>query len=515
VTLANFSVVRLSIVATSVAVAFGPLPAALAQPVGSETPSICTDLARLASEEDLDEALRQAGGTRSVEQRGGEVLIGRFDFGADGRIESVLENFGHLVLVSDDDLEIEVSPDPAVDWQSDDFRWPDPLGMVTRGDSVYIVWWVGGSLRYVSEITPARMHKVSCQLGQQYEERAGARVYHVLTEYERFESAARNASQKPWAYAFRRTGLEAAELLLANGHSITETVYDEPLLSVAVGQGRDDVVDWLLSHGADANPAGRHQLMERAVQMQRFAMATRLLEAGAELAPMYVIVDSIKSGGDGLDSFMRALVTRLGHVPEPMLQQAARSRVPWLDELTGSGLPIQLFRVEWRDGARSVVPPWVASELAAAPAELRKVADMYERVEPLPTRFAVVTYGTYDQGWGVQRGSESPASDEQLLTFATSVCVYFLDADCGPPELVRSAREWAGSLNLACDDARLAGTLDATACSVAMYYAGVANVVYDQSMLIIPINERTRAPGVRTIDRVDLRAAYIAKRARQ
>lgn len=650
------------IVTASLLTGLAPLTAPLAQPLG-EIPPVCADIARLASEEDLGQAIVRAGGTLAYQSDGG-LMIGRLDFDADGRIESAYERDGLVFLVDDNEQPIEISPDPTVDWGSDDFRWPTPFGIVTRDGRSHIVWWDGVSLSYASEITRALVHRVACQFGQRDEPartvvsgyeavcaaaaagtmspvsfdhlhavtslgrretspspraarvdvdndgtqdlviqtlyssgrgqgcginglailddaRTGLAVhesallvdgavdtcgdiltpvtfegrtyleqrrfgtrrrdsllkvengerlevcailvaagYYVLTDYERFQRAAEQAYvSSPWEYAFRQPGVAAAELLLANGHSIDETVRDQPLLMMAMGQGRTDLFEWLLARGADPEKGDTdepYRLLERAVRIGQLEMATRLVEAGVDPAPIqYEIIDSIDRGVDGMGPFVLAVVTRLGHVPELILQQAVRSQVPWLDELTGSRLPVQLAQIEWRSGRRSIVPFWVAGELGANRAELRKVANMFERTQPPATRFAVAVYGTYENGWQLQRGIDSPVSDEQLLTFATSVCVYFLEADCGPPELVRSAREWAESLNLACDDPRLAGSVDAVACSVGMYYASVANVEYLKSIVIVPINEQQRTVGSPILNRGDLRDLYVAKRARQ
>lgn len=341
-------------------------------------------------------------------------------------------------------------------------------------------------------------------------------VNYVLNGVERLMRAAEQSYTSLWEYAFRDPGFDKAEFLLKGGRSVDDTIGDHSLLGWAIWQERSDVFDWLLEHGANPNFNGTSNTVPlvEAVWYEHYPMAIRLVEVGADPARGLVRVqDNLWHNTEIMAPFILAATKKAGHLPEELLRKALESHAPLLDTFLASGVPIELFQTEWYAGTRSSgsVPFMVARELAGNPADLEKVTRLYQHVRPPLEPYASVYYGTAAHAWEIRRGGSSKLTDEELLTFSTAFCIHFLNANCGPEELVTRSSAWSEQLHLPCDEG-LSGKLDETACSVIMYIAMAnVNTKYDSAVLIATFEGDSDSGSF--ITRANLPDLYLSKHA--
>jgi ankyrin repeat protein len=506
--------IRAPVATLCLLIAFCSTPQVVAQRALGEDSAACQLVARLASTALLEDAIAKSGGALVPDTDDRSLPAARLDLDGDGRPDSAYVVGGELTLLNDQGQRVDLTPDPAIDWNNDnDFRWTGVSGFLTLEGRTYVVWSIDDALSHVSRITPQHVDKIVCQFARA--EQADRRVlYSALSDYELLERKAEQHNRTVWEEAFERPGTDAIDVVLSSGHRIDERVNDESLLVAAMTWHRDDLVGWLLANGADPNSGGRGNTdtpLHVALWGLDPDIVRQLLEAGADPASVATDLEDLARKGDEANrGVLRLVIARMNYLPEQLVTAAAYARSPALADLAASGLPVQLLGVEWQAGRNEKLPSWVSRELAQSPEMLQTVTQMFAHTVPPPTRFVMATYGTPSRSWLVRKFPDSPLSDEEFLTFSTAFCVYFLSVDCGPAELVSRARAWAEGLNLACGEP-LAGKVDAVACNVGTYYASVANVELSKAVQIFPLGKTPRESVLMT--RANLRDLYAAKHA--
>jgi hypothetical protein len=341
--------------------------------------------------------------------------------------------------------------------------------------SYYLVALRGDQLRYALRTDRSNTAEPVCAFAQDASDpRARTRA---LTPYEWLRqsfAAMEDPEGMLWEYAFSREDLAVAELLIANGHGANERIGGELLLAWAIDEEREDLVDWLLAHGADVSVdrMGGDELLEAAIDAERPGIALKLMRHGADPAPMIDHITWLQPASlRRKRSLMLAAVDRLGYLPEQFLLAALREDSQLLEVLVKSGVPVRPMGVSWHAGERQKVPFHVEEQLheRASDADKAAVASLFRRETIRPAEnFAVVHYGSYAKGVQVIRYAGSDVADDDLLSFATALCYYFLPFDCGSEALIDRALAWAAALPEDCS-ARYRPDVDEMACRVITY----------------------------------------------
>jgi hypothetical protein len=230
-----------------------------------------------------------------------------------------------------------------------------------------------------------------------------------------------------------------------------------------------DVYKSLLSHGANPSAGPGHDTKPLFVllhpQMGDFPQATKLFKAGAN--PRLFIDDLarlVESDADIPAELVLNAIKSLRALPEIILL-AATHRPSLLDGLTKLSLPLQPEVGEWHAGQRVALRTDAIKKFDETRGTLQKVRPLYARTVKARQNFASFRYGNSDLGWEIQRLESNLMSDDEMLLFATAICMYFLPEDCGGPALENRARTWARALSPTCRDSKLEQSMELDACN--------------------------------------------------
>lgn len=458
--------------------------------LAAEAPAVCSHIAQLANEGKLETAaaLRPSTDGSTIpdppDLYGNIVFRDLLDINQDGLPEYVFvteDSNGSELAIFDANLQrIDFRLAPEAELVTENYTTWQPL---RHDGKVYVLARTQGEPGYVATIGPDHVMQPLCELGKG-QKPSTRTLYHVLSDYERLlrHAAARNAT--PWQYAFSGEGFERAELLVRNGHSVND-VQDlhMPLLTWAVWQHRDDVVDWLLNKGANPNLTSKDYNMEplyEAVWRGSGAQVVlRLLQAGADpgrlTGQIAEFADKDTVGGEPI---LLAAARRLGYVPQEFIAHAVRFNRELIDVFLDLHLAAGRLGYEWHEGKAGGVPYHVrlALQEAADPPLAAKIERLYRRAGVMQeNRSFQASYGSFERGWIIWKAQEGTMPQQEFLLFATSFCTHFLPAGCGPDDLVAKAGAWEQKLRYDCPKS-LAGTLDAAACRVAVYFAQTPDV---------------------------------------
>jgi hypothetical protein len=343
----------------------------------------------------------------------------------------------------------------------------------------YVVMQEGERLRYVLKIDHANVAHPTCA----FEERLGATAttYRALTPVEWLNRSFPD-SLDLWNYAFSSERFAIAELLLANGHNLTETVGGKPLLLWAADDPeRADIVDWLLDHYANpklmSGPAGT-ALLQEAMSGMDLPLIQKLIQHGADPSKYldHDISQLLTVAGEDAQSVIVAVVERVGYVPEQLLLDAM-DHPALLDRFVEMGAKVRPSGVSWHAGKQMPVPLRIARAIHESddPHVVESVDRLLKRgTVPPEGVFAEISYGSFDDGVLITRYEGSTVSDDELLRFATALCDTFTQYDCGTGAMLRRARAWASTLTESCPD-HLRSKLDESACHLFGYIMNIGN----------------------------------------
>lgn len=415
------------------------------------------------------------------------------DFDGDGRDECIdgpdSDDVTHDImwLDSSDGGAREIRRDPNENWTRQDIAPATRRGVVWFEGQYYIVYGATEVPSYLAIIDAQRVFKIHCEFVQ----RDG--MVQVATPYEQLIRSA--GYEDVWVTAFMRPGTEAVELLLANGHTAPDTINALPVLSWAIQQKRADAVEWLIQHGSAVNAQHPSDTpLVRAVWVGELAFAVRLLRLGADPLPLLGQLKELQWAADSPDAraLIMAAVKRLGHISEAVIRHAITHAPGLLDDLKDSGLPVRYIHREWYAGRQAALPFDVRAdvELHGSPAMIKTLERIYKRgaAPPVTDTSMWLSYGSFEHGLLITRHSRSSVSDEDLLRFATSVCIYFGRSDCGPKRLQRSAREWVEQLRYECPK-QTKRELSPSACSLLMHHLHPARPPYLSTLVVYEVTQ--------------------------
>jgi hypothetical protein len=432
------------------------------QAVAEGTPSVCLHVATLANEGGSAAANAQPPPWRDGSMQ--SELCG--DLNGDGRKECVGEDSDTLIVFGEEDFN-SVTLDPSERWRRAEIASATNRSLVSHEGQQYLLNRIGEVPSYVSALGGDGMLRIICE----FEQRDG-RV-RTLSPYEILVRSAGDA-EGVWERALMRPGTGSAELLLANGHTVPERIGVMPALTWAIARKRADAVEWLLARGAAVNAQHPADMpLVRAVWVDDLALAARLIEQGADPAPLIGQIKTLSSlPTEGTRPLIVAAVKKLGHIPESIVRHAIKRDPPLLDDLIRSKLTVQSDSRGWLAGKPMVVPFDVQADanLDRSRAMNRKLERLYDGGSlPSPDGLTLVMFGSFERGLAIWRWKGSSIADEELQSFATSVCLYFSEADCGPRRLRRAARTWAQQLRHGCPDGDR-NELTPVACNVLQHY---------------------------------------------
>lgn len=430
------------------------------QAVAEETPPVCLHVTALANEGGLAVAAAQP--DPSMES---ELCV---DLNGDGRKECVGEDSDGELMVFGEEEFSSATRDPSERWRREEIASATNRSIISDEGKNYLLNSIGEVPSYLSTLDRDGVLRILCEF-----ERRDGRV-RALSPYEILVRSAGNADDV-WETALMRQGTDSAELLLANGHTIPDHIGMMPSLAWAITQQRADAVEWLLVHGAAVNAQHPSDMpLVRAVWGEDLALATRLIQHGADPVPLIGQINTLASlPPEGTRPLIVAAVTKLGHIPESIVRHAIKRDPPLLDDLIKSKLKVQSNSRGWQAGRLMVVPFDVQADAYLSRSRVinRKLERLYDGGSlPAPAGLALMMFGSFERGLVIWRWR--PISDEELQNFATSVCLYFSEADCGPRRLRRAARAWAEQLRHGCPD-ELRNELTLAACNVLQYYKSV------------------------------------------
>lgn len=343
------------------------------------------------------------------------------------------------------------------------------------------------TVRFVGDVEAVYSGRATCAFESIAGDKGRPTTTAVLSDYQWFLQWLEEES--PWEFAFDQPDLAVADWLLKNGRSPNERIGEQSLLTWAIDEEREDVIELLLDNGVDIHAiddAGDLPLAV-AVDKRSTALALRLINAGADVTAE--IVDEIvglarSKPSDGL-KLIEAVSRASSVVPEAFVGYAIEYAPELLDVFVARRWSFQPMGREWHDGKEASLPWWIRRDLLlhGTPEVEAKVQRLLERPTVPPSgQLLIASYGSFDRGIMVTRYESSDIAEEEFLLFATAVCYWFVDAECGSEEVVASALAWAQQLDHQCP-VTLA-TLDSTACSVAVHYWDLAR----ESVAMFPAN---------------------------
>jgi hypothetical protein len=437
---------------------------ACAQAVAEGTPSVCLHVATLANEGGLPRAMAQSGSLAGVSTEL-ELCV---DLNGDGRKDCVAEDGdGGLAVFREDDFSY-ATLDPSERWRREEIASATNRSFISQGGKHYLLNSIGELPSYLSTLGGDGILSILCEF-----ERRDGRV-RALPPYEILVRSAGNADDV-WETALMRPGTDSAELLLANGHTLPDHIGMMPSLAWAITHKRADAIEWLLVHGAAVNAQHPSDMpLVRAVWVEDLALAARLIQHGADPSPLIGQINTLASlPPEGTRPLIVAAVTKFGQIPESIVRHAIKRDPPLLDDLIKSKLKVQSNSRGWQAGKLMVVPFDVQADayLSRSRVMNRKLERWYDSGSvPSPAGLTLMMFGSFDRGLVIWRWRS--ISDEEFQNFATSVCLYFSEADCGPQRQRHAARAWAEQLSHGCPD-ELRNELTLAACNVLQYYKSV------------------------------------------
>jgi hypothetical protein len=470
--------------------------------LADEVPSVCSQYARRANKGDFRytfAAIPRMDGA----PRDSELCL---NLGRDGHIECV-----HILEAVDGQsgLYLELADGSYVETKRD-FPVADEMRWVIEGQ--YVLDGSDDGLRYLNSLHADGSLIRRCE----FEVRDGFAV--VLTPYETFVRAAGFADR--WAAAFQREDTASADMLLAHEGGLPVSIDYVPPVTWTIVNHRPIAMEWLLQHGVAVNGDHASDMpIVRAVWEGDGALAVRLLGLGADPARLVQqLSEVIKLKREYRRVLIPASARSYGYIAESVMEYAIKKDPALLDDLIPTGLRVGVRSSDWLAGEPAPVPLWILGRLwlDRRPELLRKIARVYAPGTVFPPRdqTAILRYGSFKRGGLlIERFSYGHLSDEEMLKFATAVCIYFVGHDCGPRKLQKAARAWAAQLSEECPAADRR-TLSPVACKVITHYTTVWSARSD-GLLIARLTPWMRPGGFQeSMDLDELKEMYRGRRRR-
>ena len=371
------------------------------------------------------------------------------------------------------ELELELAEDETKALADD----ADRYRFLRYGRAYYLLALAGDDLSYVQKFDRTNTARPVCAFEKHTNDKRPQT--RALTTYRWLDRSFKSDDERYpgnlWAYAFERDDFAVAELLVKNGRSANERVFDDDTLLVsAIREERADIVEWLLKHGADPSIADRRDdtPLWLAVRHEYVPIALKLIQHGADPRPLIDdIADLRRALPEQKRSLMLATIDALGYVPEEFVLKALDNDPSLLESFVTRRAPVRPLGVSLRAGEPMKLPFYVDRAVqgkAAGSAET--IEHIFRRGMIAPkSNFAIAGYGSYSQGVQIMRYDGSNVSDEDFLLLATALCYYFMPYDCGAEQLVVRARAWADAQLDLCP-ASIRSVVNDQACRVVSYY---------------------------------------------